>query len=211
MKYEHFISIGSRCHASSFLKRNKLKKESYPFDWIYSNLYMIIHCIDTNFIFFLDKNYYSIANPDNYNQTHLYYYPDYNTMFNHHNPLNNIDYEYFKRCINRFYNVLKSKEKKLFLLMLDHNDSNPHYTYNDFINYNENIFDLINYKLSILTDNYEILIIIHKKNDNNNYHFFKNNNLTVLFFSTYSYSNGVSFTNENDNIILDTIFKQHYL
>ena len=210
MVIEHFISLGSRCHTSSFLKRNKLKKESYPFDWIYSNIYMIIHCLDTKFTFFLNKDYYSITDLNNYNQTHLYYYPDNNTMFNHHNPLNDKDYDYFKRCIERFYNVLKSNKKKLFIIMLDHNDTNPYYTYNDLIKYNNNEFDLLNYKLSLFTDNYEILIIIHKKNDNNNHHFINNNNLTILFFSTYSYSNGVSFIDDNDNIILDNIIKKYY-
>ena len=56
-KFKYFVSLGERCYTSSLLKRNKLKKESYPFDWIFSNLDMILHCIFDNFETFLNKNY----------------------------------------------------------------------------------------------------------------------------------------------------------
>jgi hypothetical protein len=36
-KIKHVCSLGSLCHSSQILKRNNLKKCSYPFDWIFSN------------------------------------------------------------------------------------------------------------------------------------------------------------------------------
>ena len=53
-----FFSIGHRCSASGILKKLKLKMDSYPFDWIVSNLSTVRHCMETDFVEFL--------NPDNY-------------------------------------------------------------------------------------------------------------------------------------------------
>jgi hypothetical protein len=37
-------------------------------------------------------------------------------MFNHHNPLINIDdYNYYVRCVNRFKKLLQKQEYKLFI------------------------------------------------------------------------------------------------
>ena len=201
MKYEHFISIGSRCHASSFLKRNKLKKESYPFDWIYSNLYMIIHCIDTNFIFFLDKNYYSIANPDNYNQTHLYYYPDYNTMFNHHNPYKDNDNEYFKRCVSRFNDVIKKEENKLFIMFFGEN------------NYNNEIKNIIKIKELFDTKkiiNYEIICIFQETHGIQNKKNFKYKNINFIQISTIDRNNGIEFICKKDEAFFSSIISPLY-
>lgn len=51
-------SLGSLCHSSQILKRNKYKLCSYPFDWIYSSCDTIIHCLEDDFHTFLDKSYY---------------------------------------------------------------------------------------------------------------------------------------------------------
>ncbi len=56
--FNSFCSLGTLCHSSQLLKRNKLKKCSYPFDWIFSNCDIIHHCISDDFKIFLDKSYY---------------------------------------------------------------------------------------------------------------------------------------------------------
>ena len=53
MEFDHFCSLGTLCHSSLLLKRNNLKKCSYPFDWIYSNCDNVIHCIKNKFKFAL--------------------------------------------------------------------------------------------------------------------------------------------------------------
>ncbi len=54
MEVKYVCSLGSLCHTASYLKNNKLKLESYPFDWIMSNYNDIIHCIENKFSIFLD-------------------------------------------------------------------------------------------------------------------------------------------------------------
>ena len=102
MEIKYVCSLGNCCHTSQFMKDNKLKKCSYPFDWILSNHNIIIHCIKDNFVKFLDKSYYvSYSDKKCFHK----YYNDF--MFFHHEPLiNNDDYNYFIRCIDRFNNLL---------------------------------------------------------------------------------------------------------
>ena len=58
MEINYICSLGTLCHTASFMQRNNIKIVSYPFDWIFSNHQNIMHCIETNFSIFLDKNYY---------------------------------------------------------------------------------------------------------------------------------------------------------
>ena len=58
MEFKYVCSLGTLCHSSYFLKQSNLKMASYPFDWIFSNIDMIIDCIENNFDKFLDKKYY---------------------------------------------------------------------------------------------------------------------------------------------------------
>ena len=103
-------SLGSLCHSAQILKRNEYKLCSYPFDWIFLNYYNILDCIQDNFNIFLDKSYY--INISESKCGHLKYH---DCMFNHHNPLINIDhYNYYKRCVDRF-KILLQKMSKLLL------------------------------------------------------------------------------------------------
>ena len=114
---KYVTSLGPRCHTASFLKRNRLKKESYPFDWIFSNTGMILHCLEDNFKTFLDKSYYTITDPTSKKQQHSVYSEDPSEiLFNHHNPLKEEDNIYFNRCIARFKNVMVQPELKMFVL-----------------------------------------------------------------------------------------------
>ena len=127
-----FFSIGHRCSSSGILKKLKLKMDSYPFDWIVSNLSTVRHCMETDFVEFL--------NPDNYTrqdtftanildarvipicnetpvinnfydmelkQTHVGIRKMENTYWKalaitHHSMSDEGDVEYFKRCVSRF-------------------------------------------------------------------------------------------------------------
>jgi len=65
-----YVSLGYRCSTAGILKRLGLKTESFPFDWLISRLPIVHHCIDTDFAFFLDPQYYQER------QTHVtHYYP----------------------------------------------------------------------------------------------------------------------------------------
>jgi len=196
----HICSLGSLCHTAEFIKRNKLKLSSYPFDWIFSNYSDIISCIEDNFCKFLDKSYYKIDNSDS-QCIHSYY----NTIkWFHHNPLISIDhYNYYVRCVSRFKELLKYPDHKLFIIMFVNNDEVDENIEKSIIEFNK--------KLSNYTNNYTLLIIFNIKNMKKNYHAFKYiDNIHFLAVHTLSISNGVRFNNENDNIYLDNILNTKY-
>ncbi len=61
------ISFGHRCSSTTFLELLQLKTESYPFDWLVSKLDVIQHCIETDFVHFLDAKNYIIQPSESYN------------------------------------------------------------------------------------------------------------------------------------------------
>lgn len=127
-----FFSIGHRCSSSGILKNLHLKTESYPFDWIVSNLSTVRHCMKTDFVEFL--------NPENYARQQTFTAnildarvipicdetPEINTFYDlklehshvgirkkgntywkalaitHHSMSEKGDVEYFQRCVSRF-------------------------------------------------------------------------------------------------------------
>lgn len=199
MKIEYACSLGPFCHSANILKQNNLKECSYPFDWIFSNNKNIIHRIKNKFNIFLNKAYYT--NISNNRCGHLYYNKD---LFRHHNPLiNENDYNYFVRCVNRFKDLLHNKGHKLFITILVNNDSINKKIIKNIIKFNK--------KLSIYTSNYTLLVVLHLKNKQQNYHTFKyKDNIHFLELHTLSESDGLLFKNDNDNKYLDNIIKTRY-
>ena len=199
LEINYACSLGYLCQSSEILKRNKYKLCSYPFDWIFSNCDNIIHCIEDNFNIFLDKQYY--INLSNTQCGHSKYN---NSMFNHHNPLINVDhYNYYVRCVDRFKNFLRKQEHKLFIMIFVNMDNIE----------NNNITNIIDFnnKFSKYTSNYTLLVIFHIPNKQQNNHIFTyNDNIHFLELHTLSSSNGVKFINNNDNIYLDNIIKSKY-
>ena len=199
MQINYVCSFGSIYHTSQIIKKNKLKLCSYPFDWIFIDYNNIIHCIENNFKIFLDKKYYTSISKSRCG--HTYYN---NNMWWHHNPLvNQKDYDYYKRCIDRFKKLLNNDENKLFIILLPNMSDINEDIKNNIINFND--------KFSKYTNNYILLVILHLGNkDENNYIFTYNNNIHFLELHTLSISNGLTFINEKDNSYLDDIIKEAY-
>ena len=134
------IPMGYRCNSSEIIRILNLKKESYPFDWTISKLSTIQHCILNDFKEFLNIKNYIKKEMNNYNIIddvslligsgnyiiNTYYDPidkitdNFNTydsklLLVHHDIFKTEDYEYYKRCINRFKNLLNSDDKKLYI------------------------------------------------------------------------------------------------
>ena len=197
----YVCSLGSLCHSSQLLKRNKYKLSSYPFDWIFSNCNNIIHCIEDDFKSFLDKSYY--INISKTQCGHSYYGKK---MFNHHNPLQNEnDYNYYSRCVVRFQDLLQRQEHKLFTMIFVNGEYSSHLDI-----FPKEIIDF-NTKLSKYTSNYTLLVIIHYPNKQQNHHIFTySENIHFLELHTLSVSNGVEFINDDDNIYLDDILNSQY-
>ena len=192
---ETFCSLGTLCHSSQLLKRNKFKKDSYPFDWIFSDCDIILHCIRDDFKIFLDKSYYINVTPTKCG--HSYYHEK---MFNHHNPLDK-DYNYFVRCVERFRSLLKSKKHKLFIMM--------------YVNMNESKEEInktieFNKSFSNYTSNYTLLIIYHIHNTIRHHYFEYKDNIHILYLYTTSGSDGKEFLNNSDDLYLDNIMKSNY-
>ena len=199
----YVCSLGPRCHTAQMLKRNNLKKASYPFDWIFANLETVIHCIETNFKDFLNKKYYTIDDINSPSQQHsLYYRIETEHVFNHHNPLKPEHHSYFERCIQRFNNLLKKKELKLFII--------------NFLNYypiDENLKnDIIelNKLFKGITDNYGILCIVHYVAPTYSHKFSAHENIHFLEITTPSTSNGLEFLCKTDNDYLDHVLTTTY-
>jgi hypothetical protein len=149
------ISFGHRCSSASFIKKLNLKTESYPFDWLVSKLDIIQDCIETKFVHFLNVNNYIKQHTETFNmidnqkthirnevaQVNIYYETDrqniqtynYKLALNHYN-LNN-DYEYYKKCIIRLYELFKTDIQKYYLYF------HPIMGINDFQNNKENILN----------------------------------------------------------------------
>ena len=129
------IPMGYRCSSSEIIRILNLKKESYPFDWTISKLSTIKDCIINDFKQFLKTENYVKKEFNTYNiidsvkllvtidqcSINTYYNQDIIDDFNtydsklslvHHDIFKTEDYEYYKRCINRFKNILKSDSKK---------------------------------------------------------------------------------------------------
>lgn len=185
----YIIPFGSQCFSSFFFKKNDLKRESYPFDWIFSSPHVILDILEDGFNKFLNKDYYVIKDINSDKNKHSIYLPDL-YMYNHRNPLKDTDYQYYIRCIHRLYKILNKKEKKLFLLTSLNNEIN---------NELENIC-LLNNKLSDITNNYIFIAIFQKCTGVQSKDIHEYDNLIVIQITTLSDSNGVIFLNDLDNI-----------
>lgn len=120
----YVMGLGSNCYASSMLSRQRLKRFSGPFDWTFSNLPMVNHCLRDDFRTFLDKRYYAPVPPwkrrdgATFNLcNHEYYLNEFGVehVFNHTDPNDDAGYAYLVRCVRRMRAVIQSPERKLFV------------------------------------------------------------------------------------------------
>ena len=199
----YVCSLGPRCHTAQFLKRNKLKLASYPFDWIFANLDMVMHCLGDDFDTLLDKRYFTINDVNSKSQQHsIYYGVEDEPVFNHHNPLKEEDHNYFVRCIQRFRNLLKRPELKMFIVT--------------FLNYKpideafKNDIVELNKLLSKKTKNYGLLCIVQQVSQKNSHKFTFKENIHFLEINTKSPSDGLEFANNEDNIYFDKVIMTTY-
>ena len=203
MEINYVCSLGSLCHTASLMQRNNLKLVSYPFDWIFSNIHNILHCMQDKFSVFLDKSYYNHITDnecghDYYDKTLC------NPMWRHHNPLNNEEhYKYINRCVERYNNLLKCPEPKLFIMTFVNLKTVDNITILELLDFNN--------KFAKFTSNYNLLIIFHLPNKEKRFANFKCiGNIHFLYIHTKSESIGIYFHDESDNIFLDNIIKKKY-
>jgi len=200
---KHICSLGRNCHSASLIKRNGWKKESYPFDWVFTNLKMIKHCIEDDFKILLDKQYYPDKNPDAWQQSHTFYHPfSDDKTFNHHNPLLEKDYLYFERCASRFRKLLQSNEFKVFLYMAVNSDPINQRFKDQMIEFNA--------VLKTKANNYALICIAQSVGKNQEYKFDSVENVHFIDLTTISNSNGKEFLINEDNLFLDKLLNEVY-
>ena len=200
MSIKYTCSLGPHCHSSNLLKMNNLKKESYPFDWIFTNHNIIKNILDDDFKEFLNKNQY-VKISDNKCGHNLYH----NSMFWHHNPLNNIEnYNYFVRCVDRFKKMILCEEEKLFIYLVKDVKEINILTF-------KNEMELLNETLKKYTTNFKLLsIVIFPNKEKNKYTYESLDNIDFYYIDTLSESNGKEFINNNDNKYINIILKVKY-
>jgi hypothetical protein len=147
-----FISIGPYCDTTEILKLYRLRMKSYPFDWIFSSLKLVYHCISDQFHTFLDKKYLLPGKTENatrhsfynnfldtellqrrYLEQNVNYKPSEGNLHNHHDLINNKEqYNDIKRRCHRFLEQISHKTCLVYF--------NCYTTgYNDIIKFAENI------------------------------------------------------------------------
>jgi len=124
MKFNHIVSLGFYCGVSQELQRLGLREESFPFDWVISDLKSVNELIENKFdllfdsdYLYRDKNYSYIVKHENYN---FDFYHDFDKDKTIEEQIDLVRAKYNRR-ITRFYDLLNSSGLVLFVCYL--NDS----------------------------------------------------------------------------------------
>jgi len=119
------LSLGTHCLTSHALKTFELKKFSGPFDWIFSDIRMVAHCIEDDFNIFLDPQYHEFVPPEkrivpdaNFCD-HRFYRDEYGvkTVFNHYDVTDPAHHAYYARCVARFRQSLRADYRTLLVML----------------------------------------------------------------------------------------------
>ena len=197
---KYIIPIGADCYSAISLDELNLRKISLPFDYIYSDMNMIRDCIENNFEKFIDINNYKISGRRGCVNRF------YKKKFPHFNMFEQEVMNKMKKRINKFYYILNSNEKKLFVHVIA--------IFNE--NYLSNIINILNN----YSNNYNLLFIWKKRSNidsleniliRDNIKVFKictkTKNLNKLFlqqiFSNYQFNLNYSQVNNINSIVIN--------
>tara|TARA_B110000967_G_C18893971_1_gene569287 strand:+ start:717 stop:1361 length:645 start_codon:yes stop_codon:yes gene_type:complete len=205
----YYCSLGFHCHSTQLLIRNNLKKESYPFDWIFSSIFIVLDCLENDFSKLIDKRFYidyhnqnnktNQNNKINQNQCGHSYYKS--NLFPHHDMRKIDNYMYLLRCIRRFKNICKMKEPKIFFITI--------IDIQLMTKIHENMTNLKN-MLDKKTTDFTLVCFVFTNNQDSNHHYTEiNDNIHIVYINVTSSSNGLEFENEKDNIYVDDIMKNY--
>jgi len=117
------IGLGTHCYTANLLKRSRLRAFSTPFDWIFSSLPAVAHCIADDFATFLDTAFHERSEVTlgplhgRGPSEHAWYRARFGVtqMFNHHDMQRPEDAAYFRRCADRFRHACANGRTTLFL------------------------------------------------------------------------------------------------
>ena len=128
----NIVSLGTHCFTSGLLRRWGLRSTAGPFDWTFSSVGMVAHCIDDDFVTFLDRSQYQPvpveqrkAGPTANRVNHAYYLDKFHIefVFNHHDVHLPEDYAHFERTVQRFRAGLRASDFRVYVLTRWHTDN----------------------------------------------------------------------------------------
>tara|TARA_Y100000780_G_C13667109_1_gene410907 strand:+ start:149 stop:1648 length:1500 start_codon:yes stop_codon:yes gene_type:complete len=181
-KENYVISIGEYCIVAKLLEKLNIKKETFPFDWIFSNLKFVKDCIDNNFEPLLEIIRNKKTDGDKEYQ---------NCVFKkigipHHNVNDEKTLEYFIRRKENFEYALNSKKDIYLLHIVGSSD------------YKVEIEDYINLVYSLRkkydNNNINIISINFKENNNKGYELIEEMNINDMNLKKYV----ISMNKKND-------------
>lgn len=196
-------SLGTTCSSAELLKRIGWRVCAYPFDWVFSNLEIISHCIETDFSLLLDKSQYvDIQVKWNSDQCgHKTYEPN---MFNHRDMRKEENYAYLMRSVDRIRYMFKSKEPKLFVLHFKNNETSMSDSFHT---------QLLKFESLIkkYTDAFNIVVIWNiSKAQDRHHEVVKNGSINIITLWSKSEDDGMHFLDDQDNQYIDQIIKSLY-
>jgi hypothetical protein len=186
----YIISLGPFCITKTAINQIGFYSKTMPFDWMFSSLNFIKNVIMDDFNNLLNIDYICSTNPcwsknKSYNTlyndnilksknitTHLLSkeeYADYDNfhMWSHYNLLEEENYNKYVKYVERFKNVIHSRDKKIFLYIQYYDESLLDvFDFNEYLNNT-----IINYKLicihckKVSEKNNETIILSYDKND----------------------------------------------
>jgi hypothetical protein len=207
-----YCSLGQGCHSAAIFKYQGLKVESFPFDWMNSRSEMIKHCIEDDFKTFLNREQYcKIDNhwDDHECCQHDFYAPllqdnpkpEKHIIFRHRDPMMDDDaYNYYKRCVERFRDLLSSDEQKTFLIIYPNKDSDITASIKDAL--------LLSQFFEKHTTNFKIIAVHHYVTGYRSHRLINGRNLMFVNLTTVTQDEGGDYSNHEDNMYLNDIIKK---
>jgi hypothetical protein len=109
-------SLGTQCYAGWLMNRIGVRRYALPFDFIFSDLGMVAHCVNDGFRMLLDRSQYVQVDKEGH-CSHTFYSAQFDRpiIFNHHNVTQEQHYMHFVRSADRFRRLLAGTGGKLFL------------------------------------------------------------------------------------------------
>lgn len=172
-KKNYVISIGEYCIVAKLLEKLNIKKESFPFDWIFSNLKFVKDCIDEDFEPLLEIIRNKKTDGEKEYQNCIFK----KVGIPHHDVNDNNTLKYFTRRKESFNIALNSKDD-VYLLHIT-GSSNYDIEIDDYINLVSSL------KKKYDNNNIHIISINFKENNNKGYELFEKININDIILKKY--------------------------
>lgn len=203
-EFKYACSLGNYCFSAALLNMIKARDRALPFDWLFTTPKATTEILKNDFQNFLDPKYYvdihDVAPAHGGRQAgHSLYHKNF---FNHKNPREKVDYDYYVRCVDRFREFIQIEDKKLFICSYKNLENKM----DDSLM--SDIFEL-NKVLSEITQNYHLLCHINYPNNKDLKHeITEMGNVTFFELYTKQDNHGLGYGNDEDNEIFFKIFNE---